>query len=121
MNSITFAQDPITGNDVSDVSGTQISTFLDTINEYASRDKYGYLRIQSVTNFNKFMIFKIVNEGVVQAGLDAPTNGKPYYRISLFPVSSPQTTNFTETEPHVIISFSLSGPTGATGPTGPTG
>ena len=53
INSITFSQDP-SGNETSDASGTEISLFLDTINEYASSDKYGYLKIQSVTNFNKF-------------------------------------------------------------------
>ena len=69
ISGIGYSQDTI-GNDTSDVSGSDISLFLDTINEYASSDKYGYLKIQSVTNFNHFMIFKIVNSGVKQIGLD---------------------------------------------------
>ena len=42
LNSKTFAQDA-SGNDITDGSGANISRFLDTINEYASSDKYGYL------------------------------------------------------------------------------
>jgi hypothetical protein len=119
LSSINYSQDSL-GNDTSDLLGTEISLFLDTINEYASSDKYGYLKIQSVTNFNKFMIFKIVNSGVTVLGLDV-AGGKPYYEIEVIGTSSPTTPSFIESDPHVIISFSLSGPTGATGPTGPIG
>ena len=62
INSVNYSQDA-SGHDTSSSFGTDISLFLDTINEYASSEKYGYVKIQSVTNFNKFMIFKIVNSG----------------------------------------------------------
>ena len=75
LSSINYSQDSL-GNDTSSLLGTDISLFLDTINEYASSDKYGYVKIQSVTNFNKFMIFKIVNSGVVVLGLDVQDGGK---------------------------------------------
>ena len=59
LNSKTYAQDA-SGNEISEGFGANISTFLDTINVYASSDKYGYLKIQSVYDFHKFMTFKIV-------------------------------------------------------------
>ena len=69
INSRNHAQDS-SGNDISDVFGNNISGFLETINEYASSDKYGYLKIQSVINYNQFMMFKIVNTGVTFVASD---------------------------------------------------
>ena len=83
INSLNFVQDA-SGIDISDICGNNISAFLDTINEYASSDKYGYLKIQSVTNYNKFMMFKLVNTGVTRAGLDV--SGNRYYQMNVLNV-----------------------------------
>ena len=84
LSSKTFAQDA-SGNDITDGSGADISVFLDTINEYASSDKYGYIKVQSVYDFNQFMTFKIVKTGVTNPGYDSSNN--KYYRIEVLNVS----------------------------------
>ena len=113
INSINYAQDA-SGRDISQTSGSNISSFLDTINVYASSDKYGYLKVQSAIDFNKFMVFKMVKTGVTRFGLD--NSGNRYYQIEVINVTPG--INFVDEEIG-YISFSLSGPTGATGPTGP--